>query len=48
MAEAQVEDVAELLEGLSLGKKKKTKMQEQTRSPFSPEIKSYGQRILVC
>ena len=33
MAEAQVEDVTELLEGSSLGQK----MQEQTRSPFSPE-----------
>ena len=43
MAEAQVEEVAELLEGSSLGQK----MQEQTRSPFSPERTSYGQRILV-
>ena len=34
MAEAQVEDVTELLGGSSLGQK----MQEQTRSPFSPEF----------
>ena len=47
MAEAQVEEVAELLEGSSLGQKKKKKMQEQTRSPFLPERTSYGQRILV-